>query len=1004
MSLRFQAHDLGAHASVYAAGAQQPNLIFIFIWQYACEILSWAETPAFSTASMSHFEPIRESTSKAVHWDMSPVRRKHYKRKRPKHAPPPTTLIPIIQLLTVTTLTVHYFTATHRIAPVIIFMDSLLTARLLGLAAEFLSSYLKYLQESINKIQHTLNGNPRLLLLEPLLFENKQLISLEDCLPSTAQVDVPSYSISELLSHRPTNSSVEASPLLQTRPRLLLIKHRKGRRRQVRKNSDREKFFYKTRKRIASPQNRSRKLWRALTTPQGNMRDSLIHRIQRINYEATQPAPPPRGAPGAAFAANGECQPQPLKHSSPLGRGARVLRRRLYRQWRSSCGEHIRDLRLGKVGSIKGKPRNAASQRSGNSNAQYFRHLVLTQGLHRGPQRNKQVKLLATPQLEYGFCLKLGTQNVQGMAEILKHQQVLDMMTEKSVHVMLLTETRNKSYYTYNSQGFLWALNGNSKDRFGGVTAVVAPHIRPFIHDVVQHSSRIIQITLSLQSGKVHIIGVYAPHDKHDYSSIKLPFWQQLQEIVSSIPLPESVYVLGDFNVRLQGRKTGEYQIIGPHVFGKGHLYAKTGPERNRSLFTEFLFSTNCCDSITFRNSDMIRQITYREKFPPPKSWLQFSADPIPLLQFWDIISSLPVPLQDSLEIGQLIRSFITPDSLIDSVPTKPADDPSLFQSLDKVVCRKQWLPTIRQCYASHNTGFPSDHYLLLTHISVKLGSKPPRPPATIKYDYSATDEQRTQFNRLFREKYAGKPCIPLQTTPPQHIKFYTDGSGSSGRATRSTLAGWGYVGYYLDAPIVKAYGPVNVDQLSPFHLGANVGSNNTGELSAIMEVLLLLAHPDNTYTSATINYDSKWAASMVKGTARPKRNKQMVNLARLLLQRVRDKVQIEWKWVKGHTGDSGNEIADELADQGKTSLEGHGGRYEQEPPLLLRDIMAENASLDYSSTVNQKYKRFLDATKYAEAITFKPQQYAPRRPWISNDTLQKLRIAKHLKSQEDPQ
>ena len=182
-------------------------------------------------------------------------------------------------------------------------------------------------------------------------------------------------------------------------------------------------------------------------------------------------------------------------------------------------------------------------------------------------------------------------------------------------------------------------------------------------------------------------------------------------------------------------------------------------------------------------------------------------------------------------------------------------DDPSLFQSLDKVVCRKQWLPTVRQCYASHNTGFPSDHYLLLTHISVKLGSKPPKPPAMIKYDYSATDEQRTQFNRLFREKYAGKERIPLQTTPPQHIRFYTDGSGSSGRATRSTVAGWGYVGYYLDTPIVKAYGPVNVDQLSPFHLGANVGSNNTGELSAIMEVLLLLAHPDSTYTTATINF-----------------------------------------------------------------------------------------------------------------------------------------------------
>ena len=324
--------------------------------QYACDILSWAETPAFSTAPFSHFEPIRESTSEAVKWDMSPVRRKHYKRKRPKHVLPPTTLLPIFKLFTVATLTVHYFTATYRITPTIIFMDSLISARLLWLAAEFLSSYLKYLQESLNKNQHILNGNPRLLLLEPLLCEKKQVISLETCLPCTVPVEVQFYSITELLSHRPTNSSVEASLLPQTRPRLLLPKHRKGRRRQVRKSSDRTKLYYKTRRRTASFPTKVSHGLSAQTTPQGNRRDSVIHRIHRINNEAKQPAPPPRGAPGAAHAANEECQPQPLKHCSPLGRGARVLRRRLYRQWRSSCGEHIRNLRLGKVGSIKGKP------------------------------------------------------------------------------------------------------------------------------------------------------------------------------------------------------------------------------------------------------------------------------------------------------------------------------------------------------------------------------------------------------------------------------------------------------------------------------------------------------------------------------------------------------------------------------------------------------------------------------------------------------------------------
>ena len=296
-------------------------------------------------------------------------------------------------------------------------------------------------------------------------------------------------------------------------------------------------------------------------------------------------------------------RPYPL--TFPLlqaGRGARVIRRRLYRQWRRTCRGNIGQLCLGKMIVIKGKPRKAAKQqRQGNTNARLFKHLVLTQGLRKGPQRQKVRQPLATPQLGYGHCLKVGTQNVQGMAEILKHQQILDIMNEKSLQLMFLTETRSTSYYTYNSLGYLWILNGDNKDRFAGITAVVAPHIRPFIKDVVQHTSRILQITISMQSGDAHFIGIYAPHDKHDYSSIKEPFWQTLTDIVSAIPYPEPFYIIGDFNVRLQGRKKGEEGYIGPHVFGKGHLAAKTGPERNRTLYTNLLQSIAGCDCQTFK-------------------------------------------------------------------------------------------------------------------------------------------------------------------------------------------------------------------------------------------------------------------------------------------------------------------------------------------------------------------------------------------------------------------
>ena len=57
-------------------------------------------------------------------------------------------------------------------------------------------------------------------------------------------------------------------------------------------------------------------------------------------------------------------------------------------------------------------------------------------------------------------------------------------------------------------------------------------------------------------------------------------------------------------------------------------------------------------------------------------SWIQFSADPVPLLQLWDIVHGLPLGEQDSLSVAQAIRSFLTNDSLIDAGQVLPKNDP----------------------------------------------------------------------------------------------------------------------------------------------------------------------------------------------------------------------------------------------------------------------------------------------------------------------------------------
>ena len=79
-----------------------------------------------------------------------------------------------------------------------------------------------------------------------------------------------------------------------------------------------------------------------------------------------------------------------------------------------------------------------------------------------------------------------------------------------------------------------------------------------------------------------------------------------------------------------------------------------------------------------------------------------------------------------------------------------------------------------------------------------------------------------------------------------------------------------------------KTYTPQGdqTDPRSVDYLGARVGSNNTGELSAWLEAalyLLILTSLPQTVTTVTFCYDSKWLVGMLRGEHRPKRHKQVV-------------------------------------------------------------------------------------------------------------------------------
>ncbi|WP_271273954.1 ribonuclease HI [Aliamphritea hakodatensis] len=139
----------------------------------------------------------------------------------------------------------------------------------------------------------------------------------------------------------------------------------------------------------------------------------------------------------------------------------------------------------------------------------------------------------------------------------------------------------------------------------------------------------------------------------------------------------------------------------------------------------------------------------------------------------------------------------------------------------------------------------------------------------------------------------------------PKTVQIYTDGAckGNPG------IGGWGAVLRYGD----------NEKQLCG---GERNTTNNRMELMAAIAALEALKQPCEVILTTDSQYVRKGITEWLKGW---KRNgwktaaKQPVKNADLWqrLDALNARYTIDWRWVKGHSGHPGNELADQLANKG---------------------------------------------------------------------------------------
>jgi ribonuclease HI len=103
---------------------------------------------------------------------------------------------------------------------------------------------------------------------------------------------------------------------------------------------------------------------------------------------------------------------------------------------------------------------------------------------------------------------------------------------------------------------------------------------------------------------------------------------------------------------------------------------------------------------------------------------------------------------------------------------------------------------------------------------------------------------------------------------------------------------------------------------------GQRETTNNRMELMAVIEALAslkqrcrVIVHTDSQYVKNGIQ---EWMPNWIRRGWRTADNKPVKNIElwqRLAAEAARH--DVEWRWVRGHAGDPGNERADELANRG---------------------------------------------------------------------------------------
>ncbi|AQL05851.1 Retrovirus-related Pol polyprotein LINE-1 [Zea mays] len=177
------------------------------------------------------------------------------------------------------------------------------------------------------------------------------------------------------------------------------------------------------------------------------------------------------------------------------------------------------------------------------------------------PRRVRRVRKLVKP-----TRVRVGSWNVGSLTG--KLREIVDVAVRRRVNILCVQETKWKGQKAKEVEGTgfkLW-YTGTATNK-NGVGVLIDKSLKDGVVDVKRVGDRIILVKLVIGDLVLNVISVYAPQVGLNENS-KREFWEGLEDMVSSVPVGEKLFIGGDLNGHVGTSSTSFEGVHGGFGFG----------------------------------------------------------------------------------------------------------------------------------------------------------------------------------------------------------------------------------------------------------------------------------------------------------------------------------------------------------------------------------------------------------------------------------------------------